>query len=197
MKKHSKKTNTCRQKISWNKIGSIIQNVSSFLAIPGTIFAFVIAFSNDDDLQKQISNLQTIANESQKQTELLKAERDSLAIRWKQQIKPVFEIECDFHSGETKEIEALLVNNGKIATDIKVIHNSGFSVYIPLNNLGEGMKMKIILNLIDENTLNPENVDLEINLTFKDASGSDCYQNIIIKDFIKNIERKMRGGMQS
>ena len=181
------------KKIPWNKIGSIIQNVSSFLAIPGTIFAFVVAFSNDDDLQKQISNLQTIANESQKQTELLKAERDSLAIRWKQQIKPVFEIECDFHSGGANEIEAFLVNSGKIATNIKVIHNSGFMMDIPFNNLGEGMKGKILLNFIDKDVSNPGNVDLYIELSFEDASGATCFQTFKMKDFIKNIERKMRG----
>jgi hypothetical protein len=197
MKKHSKKTNIFWKRKTWRKISNYVLTFSQILAIPGTILAFYLAFKEDNKLQKQITDLQTIADESQKQTKLLTGERDTLAIRWKQQIKPVFEIECDYHSGGTSEIEALLVNSGKIATDIKVIQNSGFTVNIPFNNLGEGMKMKILLDFIDKDTLNPENVDLEIKLSFKDASGANCYQIIIVKDFIKNVELKMRGGIQS
>lgn len=190
MKKHSKKINTYWRKIPWNKIGSIIQNVSSFLAIPGTIFAFVLAFRNDDDLQKQISNLQTIADESQKQTELLIAERDSLAIRWKQQIQPVFEIECDYLGGY--EIEANLINSGKVATDIKVIEITDFRIEIPFKNLGEGMKGKCFIIVPEIPWSEARYLDLYLKLSFKDVTGNVNFQTIEINDFIDTLE-KQRG----
>jgi hypothetical protein len=180
--------------INSEAIKSWIQTIASIIAIVGAIVAFYKAFDNDRVLQSQIENLQTIASESKIQTELLKAERDSMSIRWKQQIKPVFEIQCDFHSGGTNEIDALLVNNGKIATDIKVIdNNSFFNVDIPFKNLGEGMKKTIYLNFKDKNITVPEDVDLEITISFKDASGTSCYQKIKIQKFVQSIEKRMRG----
>lgn len=181
-------------KIQSSEIRSWIQTVAAIVAIAGAIFAFNKAFENDKNLQYQISKLETIASESKIQTDLLRAERDSLTTRWKQQIRPVFEIECDFFSGGVDEIPAFLVNNGKIATDINVSQNNdnGFNVKIPFKNLGEGMKGKIFINFINKRTARPEQVDLDITLSFKDASGLICYQQIVIKKFAQTIEARMR-----
>lgn len=130
----------------------------------------------------------------QNQIKLLKDERDTMTNRWKQQIKPVFEIECDEYGGGTSEIEAFLVNSGKIATDIKVIQNNdnGFNIDLPFKNLGEGGKDKIFINFKNRDISKPEEVDLNITLFYKDASGTIGSQQILINKFVQTIEKVMR-----
>ena len=181
------------KKEEWLYKHSWVQTIAAILAIPSAIIAFIIFFRKDENLQKQINKLEAIAIESKHQTKLLEAERDSLTNRWRLQILPVFEIECNEYNGGYSEIEAFLVNSGKIATDIKVINSNGFSIEdIQFKSLGEGMKGKIFLNFKNTEILAPENVDLDLTLSFKDASGTICFQKILIKEFGKSVQKRMK-----
>jgi hypothetical protein len=178
------------------KISNNFTIVSAILTLIIGIFTFWLMIKYGEN-KEMINRLEVLVKNSEKQDsliqnqiQLLKAERDSMEIRWRQQIKPDFAIECDEYFWGGSEIEGFLVNDGKIATDIKVIenYNNGFNVNIPFKDLGEGMRKKIVINFKNQKDItNPEDVNLDITLSFKDASGTICYQRIAINKLIKTV----------
>jgi hypothetical protein len=163
------------------KITDWIQAIAAAISIPAAIIAFCAFFQKDNDLQRQITNLDTIARQSiiqtnilKKQVELLQDEQDflkqqnDLSLSQRQtEIDPKLIIEFDKYNGDL--IYANLINNGKIAKILKIVENTpnDFIIDIPFQYIGEGKEKPIFFQYKNASERN-DNIVLNFTLIYED-----------------------------
>lgn len=175
-----------------------IQSIAAAISIPAAIIACIVFFQKDLALQSQINKLDTIANQSLKQTRLLTEQviflKNELNIQVQQneisrlnrisEIEPKLIIEFDYYNGDV--ILAKLINNGKSARILKKVDypSSSFIFDIPYLIIGEG-KEKVIYfkyKYVEERS---EKTELNFKLYYEDIDHKKYS-----KDFkFLNIER--------
>ena len=180
-----------------------IQAIAAFISIPAAIFAFFTFFQKDVDLQRQISNLDTIARQSiiqteilKNQVELLKEEQDflkqqnDLALTQRQtEIDPKLVIKFDDYNGDM--IYANLINNGKIARIIKFVENNpnDFIIDIPFQYIGEGKEKEIFFQYKDAHKRD-KNTLLNFTLIYEDIDKKTIKKDFKFKDLESIINEK-------
>lgn len=186
------------------KITDWIQALAAVISIPAAIFAFFTFFQNDKDLQRQITNLDTIARQSIIQTKILadqvkilNEERDfqikqndvTLSHR-KTEIEPKLIIEFDNYSGDI--ISANLINNGKSARIIKIKEkkNNGFLIDIPFQYIGEGKEKQIYFRFKNPDV--QENTVLDFTLIYEDIDKKILSKDFHFSDIHKIIENRYK-----
>jgi len=165
-----------------------VQAFAAIIAILGGIAGFIKLFSTDTEIQKQIDNLSTIANQSIMQTNIFQeqlnilSERNRILVeqleidkeKWTKQIRPEFTIKFEEFSG------------GNIGEDISTYHdipliNTGSAAFILRIEENKNNKSKIKFQpsfipkqgsiLIDISFPNDNEV-IDIYLYYKDIDGN-------------------------
>jgi hypothetical protein len=187
------------------KITDWIQAIAAAISIPAAIFGFFTFFQKDVNLQRQISNLDTISRQSIIQTEILtkqieilkeeqvflKEQNDLSNSHRKTEIEPKLIIEFDNQNGEI--ITANLINNGKIAKIIKIVENdpNDFIIDFPFQYIGDGKEKQIFFKYKNASERS-ENTILNFTIIYEDIDKKIKSKNFNFKDVEHIISEKYK-----
>ena len=173
-----------------SRITDWIQAIAAAISIPAAIFGFYSFFQSDRDLQKQITNLKIIAEQSQTQTKYMETQIDLLTkeqqlqkeqfgkntSRRKFDLAPRLSFKFEQYNGIT--FFAKLINNGKTAIVKQVIQNKGGNINLDseIKQIGEGKDIDVFFKVTNE-----EHSVLDITIVYEDIEGHIYKRRIYVE----------------